>query len=103
MPSGETFVFVDGALTEIMEAEEGGEDETEALKQEIESLKEQLSTASASIEEKETLINSKDEEFTALKGDLTELKASITSKMDYEPEKKKDEKANEPKGRKLFK
>jgi ATP-dependent Clp protease protease subunit len=96
MPSGETLKFTDGALMEIMPAEEGEEeakeeDDTEALKSEIAELKEQLSTAAASIEEKDTMIASKDVDLTNVKKDLTDFKAELSSSFDYDGKKEKKE------------
>lgn len=74
MPSGETYVFTDGELTEIREA---SDDEVEELKEEIEELKEELAQAKA---QNEKNLKEFQKEFKA-------FKKSIGSSFSHEPEK----------------
>lgn len=85
MPTGQTYVFVGGKLTEIKEAE-GGED-VEALKTELAGLKTQLAEQVQAVAEKETLI-------LAMAKEVSTFRAQIVSKMptvDGTDPKKKEE------------
>ena len=100
MPSGETYVFTAGELTEIKPAEE----DTAALKEELENLrteKEELTNELADVK------SDLSEAVTALKTiqtDLKNLKKSVGSTFNYKSEKERKEK-EEGAGakRKLFK
>lgn len=100
MPSGETYVFTAGELTEIKPAEE----DTAALKEELENLrteKEELTNELAEVK------SDLSEAVTALKTiqtDLKNLKKSVGSTFNYKSEKERKEK-EEGAGakRKLFK
>jgi len=92
MPDGNTYVFVDGKLSSVVEAE-GDSEDVEALKAELESLKTQLAdqvtataTATATVTEKENLI-------VAMKKEVTDFKAQIVSKINIDD--KKDAKKTE--------
>ncbi len=103
MPSGETFVFTDGSLSEIIEAAaEETNEELEAAKKRVEELEAQLTekeTVVATLTEtNETLTNS----YEGIKNEFTELKNEITS--GFTPQAKKEAKKEDgEKTRKLFK
>ena len=86
MPTEETYVFVDGSLTEIKEAEEEEEEEEE----DIEALKQRI----AELEAEKTDFENK---FEQLSKDFTELKNEITS--DFQEQKRKKKEDGEPKSR----
>ena len=104
MPSGETFKFEAGAITEIMEAvEEPTEDsKLDEANAEIERLKEQLQASAELVNEKETEITSVTNKFDGMKEEFTALKNNVTSNFDYKKKDKKEEPSNEG-SRKLFK
>lgn len=82
MPSGETFVFADGVLTEIMAVVE--DEEVEALKTENASLKEQLETLNTTVENQAKEIEAKQEVVDSITEDVKKLKSEITSKFDVD-------------------
>lgn len=101
MPSGETYVFAGGELSEIKESE-GGEDELENAKKRIEELEAELSTKNETIENKDVELVAATNKFTEVENKFTELRNEITGKQpDDKKENKKEEKEND--SRKLFK
>jgi len=73
IPSGETYVFVDGELTEIKPKEDDANAELEALKQENADLKEKLAgyeTAQNKLQEAENKIEQMTTEFNQFKNEL---------------------------------
>jgi ATP-dependent Clp protease, protease subunit len=96
MPDGRTFVFTDGALTEIVEAEQ--DEELEAVKKERDELKEQLAQANKDAETAKSEETKMAEELDAIFKEFTNLKKSITSKFEIDLEgktKKEDAKVKE--------
>ena len=89
MPSEETYVFVDGSLTEINEVEQEEEEEEE---EDIDALKQRI----AELEAEKTDFENK---FDELSKDFTELKNGITS--DFQEQKRKKKEDGEPKNRTL--
>jgi len=80
MPSGETYVFENGELTEIKPKEEDSED-VEALKKEIADLKEQLSEAQNSIKAVE---EAKEKEIKQIKNKIEEFEKNIKTKFNLD-------------------
>ena len=105
MPSGETFKFEAGAITEIMEAvEEPTEDsKLDEANAEIERLKEQLQASAELVNEKETEITSVTNKFDGMKDEFTALKNNVTSNFEYKGKKKTKEEPSNEGSRKLFK
>ena len=103
LPSGETYVFAAGALTEIKPAE-GGDDSEEIadLKAQIESLTQNLATEKTDVKalkkENKNLKNGLGD----LQKEIKSVKKSIGSDFKHEP-KKKNLKPKEEGTRKLFK
>ena len=103
LPSGETYVFAAGALTEIKPAE-GGDDSEEIadLKAQIESLTQNLATEKTDVK----ALKKENKNFKNVLGDLQKeiksVKKSIGSDFKHEP-KKKNLKPKEEGTRKLFK
>ena len=97
MPSGETYVFAEGVLTEIKEASSGDDEpdeelqeENARLKAENEELKQNLSDVQASIK--------------GIQTEILNLKKSVGSTFNYTGKQKpKDEPHEEKTSRKLFK
>jgi len=80
MPSGETFVFVDGVLDSITEASnDDSNEELEAAKKEIEELKATLEATNSTVTEKEKEIETMTNSFTEVTNEFKELKNTITS------------------------
>ena len=96
MPSGETYVFENGELTEIKEAEE--DEETEALKQENEQLKAENKKIKKDLKKASKQIKNFVSEFK-------DLKKNVSSSFNYDPkiDGKKDGKKGKNKSRNLFK
>jgi hypothetical protein len=85
MPNGETYVFVDGILTEIKTADGGESDEIQALKEKIQQLEDEAKSSEVSYQ------NSVKE----LKSEVMKIKASISGKFIYD--EKFEEKEEQPK------
>lgn len=102
MPTGETYVFSSGELTEIKEGEQ--EDEMQALKDENAALKEQLQGQKEATAQAETELETQKELVVNLTQEVREFKSTITSKFDLEEKEtpKKDE-VKHRKTRKLLK
>lgn len=99
MPSGETYVFTAGELTEIKPVEE----DTEAMKEELENLRTENEELTNELSEVKSDLK---EAITALKtvqSDLKNLKKSVGSTFNYKSEKERKEKEGAPGKRKLFK
>lgn len=80
MPSGETFVFVDGVLDSIVEVEaEAENEELEAAKKKIEELEASLEATNSIVTEKETEIETMTNSFTEVTNEFTELKNQFSS------------------------
>lgn len=88
MPDGSTYVFVDGALSEIKEAEV--EDEAQA---ELEALRKQLAEKEAELLASADLLAEKETQILNIAKEVKELKAGITSKVIVDS--KKDPKEGE--------
>lgn len=103
LPSGETYVFTAGELTEIQTGEEEAEDEgLEALKAENESLKQQLADAQANMSAKEDELSGIQGKLKGVEKDIYNLKAMIVSEdVDHTP--KQPNKKEKSTSRKLFK
>lgn len=102
MPSGETFKFTDGALSEIMEASEEEASELEDANAEIERLKEQLQTSAELVNEKEEAVTEATNKLEGIETEFETLKNEVTSKFEYKGKKKKEEPSKDG-SRKLFK
>lgn len=102
MPDGSTYVFTEGELTEIKEAEEDPEDDVEALKQKITDLEaenEALKTSNNTLEDEATQ-NKKDaktlkEEVKGIKDSVKDMKKNIGSNFKHDPKKKNFKKDQE--------
>lgn len=90
MPSGETFVFAAGELTEIKEAEEEEEtsDEVENLKTEVQNLKDQLKTARAEKKTAEQKVKDNETAVENLKKEFKAFKKDFGSSFNHDPKKK---------------
>jgi len=86
MPDGNTYVFVDGELTQVVEAGDVEVDVVDALTAEVAQLKEQLATQTTNYEQ--AVVN---------------LKAQIVSKFETKEPKEAPKDNQEPKTRKLLK
>jgi len=80
MPSGETYVFANGELTEIKPKEDDTED-VEELKKEIADLKDQLSEAQNSIKAVE---EAKEKELKQIKNQIEEFEKNIKTKFNLD-------------------
>lgn len=102
MPSGETYVFVGGVLTEIRESEQDDSEDFEAKYNALKEQMEQEATAKAALE---TELQEKTELVTNMAKEVKEFKASITSKFEVENKKenKKEDAVDAPKKRTLLK
>lgn len=103
MPSGETYVFTAGELTEIKPAEEAEED-VEALKAERDALKEQLEAqnlkateAQAEAQALKTELDANQEGLKEIQKEIKALKSSIGSDFNHDSDKENFE---EPKATK---
>lgn len=98
IPSGETYVFEDGALAEIKEAGEDENEETEALKQENAQLKAKNKKVKKDLKKASEQIKNFVSEFK-------ELKKNVSSSFNYDPkiDTKKEGKGGKTKSRSLFK
>lgn len=92
MPSGETFVFAAGELTEIKDDEkeetEDSSEEVENLKEEVQNLKDQLKTANADKKKAEDSLKKNEEKIKDLEKDFKAFKKDIGSSFNHEPKKK---------------
>ena len=102
MPSGETYVFVSGELTEIKESEEDDSEEIETLKQEVASLKDNLSSEQSEMKALKDENKKITETLKDLKATIKAVKKSMGSDFKHEPTKK-NLKPDNSEGRKLFK
>lgn len=95
MPGGETFVFIDGVLSEIKPAE----DETEALKQKITELETQLEESNAKTTEATEALAQAKESFEAQSKEFTETLEQVKAmvKSDTKKPKDKDKPDDKPK------
>lgn len=91
MPSGETYVFAAGELTEIIASEEEIEEDVEALKAENDSLKEQLEALNAEKETLNTELASSKETLAEAEKEVLALKKNIKSKFDIDVKAEKKE------------
>lgn len=92
MPSGETYVFEAGELTEIRgaEGEEEESEEMEALRAENAQLKEQLDALNSEKAELENKVEAQESAITAIREDFTNLKNEITSGFEADGKTKKE-------------
>lgn len=90
MPSGETFVFEGGELTEIKPSEEEDEEneEVENLKTEVQNLKEQLKTSKAAKKAAETKLSENETAIQDLQKEFKKMKKEIGSSFNHDPKKK---------------
>jgi len=80
MPSGETFVFVDGVLDSIAEvAEDNSNEELEAAKKKVEELEASLDISNTLNTEKDTEISEIKASFETVTNEFKELKNTFTS------------------------
>ena len=95
MPDGQTFVFADGVLTEVIEAVE---EEADASAERIAELEQQIAEMQANVDAKATEVEEKDAIIAQMKADTKALKSKITSKFEeVEPKVvKKDEAIESP-------
>tara|TARA_B110001450_G_scaffold253760_1_gene277829 strand:+ start:42 stop:1157 length:1116 start_codon:yes stop_codon:yes gene_type:complete len=102
LPSGETYVFAEGALTEIKTAEEEGLEEITDLKVQLESLMQNLLNEKSNVK----ALKKENKSFKNVLGDLQKeiksVKKSIGSDFKHDT-KKKNLKPQEQGSRKLFK
>ena len=102
LPSGETYVFAEGALTEIKTAEEEGLEEITDLKVQLESLMQNLLNEKSNVK----ALKKENKSFKNVLGDLQKeiksVKKSIGSDFKHDT-KKKNLKPQEQESRKLFK
>ena len=111
MPSGETYVFAGGELTEIKPEEEDGDDsdELQQLQAENAQLKKDLAKEQKAVKDLKKAQNKLETESEAtqklvkdMQADFKSLKKSIGSDFDPEPKNRKDPK-NSKKSRKVWK
>lgn len=102
MPTGETYVFAGGELTEIKEAEAADED-MQALKDENASLKEQLEAQTTANATLNTELETQKEAVVNLENEVKEFKSQITSRFDLDEKSEKKEEKKEVKKRTLLK
>lgn len=92
MPSGETFVFTGGELTEIKteeeEEEEEENEEVENLKTEVQNLKDQLKKAKAEKKTAEQELKKNQTAIQNLQKEFKNLKKDIGSSFNHDPKKK---------------
>ena len=105
MPSGETYVFASGELTEIKDAEEEEETEDSAeqienLNNEIKNLKSQLKTSKAEKKTAEQDLKSAKDSIADIQKEIKNLKKNIGSSFSHEPNKNNFQ---EPKTRRVLK
>jgi ATP-dependent Clp endopeptidase proteolytic subunit ClpP len=81
MPDGATYVFVGGALSEMIVNDEN------VLEEELASLRKQLAEKEAALEANAKTIAEKDAQITNIVKEVKELKAGITSRFDGEEKK----------------
>lgn len=81
MPSGETYVFSGGELTEIKEAEEEEENEMAQENEELKAQVEELTQAKAELENK---LEEKDKVYAKLEEETNKKLAQISSKFDLD-------------------
>jgi chromosome segregation ATPase len=91
MPTGETYVFAAGELTEIIAADNSDEEDVEALKSENESLKEQLEALNAEKETLNTELATSKETLAEVEKEVLALKKNIKSKFDFDGKSEKKE------------
>jgi hypothetical protein len=119
MPSGETYVFAAGVLTEIKPKEEGGDppapEEMQALQDEVKQLKkaakkdaETIKALKKSVSEKDETITEHSKMLKTIQKDMKQLKKSISSDFEAEEEEGNEGKNGKggngkPKSRQLFK
>ena len=98
MPSGETYKFENGILTEIVEAE----DEVEVLTAEVQTQKDLVKTLTTEKKDLDKKLKEKETAFTSISDDFKKLKASVTSAFEHNGtiDLKED---GTPKERQLFK
>ena len=90
MPSGETYVFTGGELTEIKTEEEEPEDSAEQienLNNEIKNLKTELKTARAEKETAEQELESTKNSIKDIQKEIKNLKKNVGSSFNHEPSK----------------
>jgi ATP-dependent Clp endopeptidase proteolytic subunit ClpP len=90
MPSGETYVFTAGELTEIKpkEEEEEENEEVENLKTEVENLKKDLKAAKAEKKKAEDKLQDNETAIKNLQKEFKNLKKDIGSSFNHDPKKK---------------
>ena len=88
MPDGATYVFVGGALSEMIVTDES------VLEEELDSLRKQLAEKEAALEASLTTITDQEAQITNIVKEVKELKAGITSRFDGE-EKKENKKTGD--------
>jgi hypothetical protein len=88
MPDGATYVFVGGALSEMIVNDES------VLEEELDSLRKQLAEKEAALEASLTTITDQEAQITNIVKEVKELKAGITSRFDGE-EKKENKKGGD--------
>lgn len=87
MPDGSTYVFTDGALSEIKEAEV-----EDAAKEELEALRKQLAEKEAELQANSVIISEQQTQITNIAKEVKELKAGVTSRFseDFKKDPKED-------------
>lgn len=99
MPTGETYVFVDGSLDDIKESDEEEENE------EVENLKTENDELKAENKLLKKNLKKAGKEIKNFRNEFNDLKKNVTSKFNYDPkiENKKNGKGSKNKTRQLFK
>ena len=111
LPSGETYVVADGAISEIKPAEGGSsddEDDSEELAQaneRIAELEQQLQAAQGLQKKAEDQVTEMKNQFKSMKKDMKALKRSIGSGFNHEPKNKNNKRKDggKPQSRSLWK
>ena len=101
MPSGETYVFEDGALTEIKEAE--GDDTVEALKEENEALKAENESLKAQNSKMENRLKKAEKGVKNMQEEFDQIKKLAGSSFNYKPDLDGNDPDPMPGKRRLFK
>lgn len=104
MPSGETFVFVEGELTEIKPKEEGGDEEEESseevaqLQDEVKALKKKLKAKNSENKELSKAVNANKELLKEMRKEIVTVKKSIKSDFNVSEKTKKKNLKKEEEG-----
>ncbi len=95
LPSGETYTFINGELTNIKEATGGGEETIESLKTENDRLKDELGTSAQAVSDKDTEIEDLKKTVAKIEKSVIKMKNKITGSFEYKKKDKNKEEGGE--------